>query len=389
MAWGLLPTGFAVKPLEAIQEDLLAAQRANIDPTLDGSAEAVLGQLNGIYGSGLAEVWELLGAVHAARDPDRATFDALDGTGALSATRRKAAKKGAVSANATLAAGMTLAAGAIAFVQGQPTNRWVLLAPITNPGGAPAPIAGTWEAEQTGPIAAPAGTLTGIATPVFGWTAVSNPLDAIPGTNVETDSEYRARRASELATGGTAPLDAIRADIARVAGVLQVAVFANDTDFADSAGRPPHSVEAMVLGGTDQAVADQLWKSKGAGIQTHGGVTTTVLDSQGINRAVKHSRPTLRDVWVAIELKRDPSAYAGNLAVQTAVQAWHDANLRMGSQVTLARVITLTQQVAGVTDVVSVKLGFASGDVHALNLEVGARDLADLDTARITVAVLG
>ena len=42
----------------------------------------------------------------------------------------------------------------------------------------------------------------------------------------------------------------------------------NDT--TDAAGRPPHSIEIVVQGGTDEDVANIIWKNKAGGIRAYG-----------------------------------------------------------------------------------------------------------------------
>ena len=56
-------------------------------------------------------------------------------------------------------------------------------------------------------------------------------------------------------------------------------------------GMPPKSIEAIVQGGTNEEVASVLWEVKGAGIETFGNTTETILDSYGIARTVKLTRP--------------------------------------------------------------------------------------------------
>jgi uncharacterized phage protein gp47/JayE len=392
VTFGITAEGFVRKTAEDILAEMTADLRADVDPAVDTSAESVIGQLLAPFVAQLAPVWELGEAAYNGRSRAGASGAQLTATCALTGTERAARTKGAVTLTLTVAAMHTIPPGSVAHVDGQPTNRWVTLEAAVNATGAPVTRDVAAEAETAGAIPANAATITAIATPVSGWTAVTNALDAVPGFDDETDPELRARTELELSSGGTSPADALRADLLdqdNVPGVLQVIVTPNDTDFADDQNRPPHSVECLVLGGDDQDIADTIWASKASGIRAYGGTTTSVLDADGASHVVQFSRPSIRDVWVAIELKRNASTYAGNGAVASAVQAWHDANLRMGSPVLLARVSSLTLSVAGVTDVVSVKLGFAELDVSAANLEVGPRDLADLDTARIAVTALG
>jgi uncharacterized phage protein gp47/JayE len=391
--FGITPTGFVRKTVEDIVGEIADDLRADIAPDIDTSAESLLGQIIAPFATQLGAVWEGLEAAYNGRSRAAAGGAQLVATCALTGTVKRARTKGTVPLRLTVAAMSTVPAGSVAQVDGQPTNRWVTLADAVNATGAPAQRTVDAEAQTAGAVPANASTITVIATPVSGWTAVTNDADATPGLDDETDPQLRARTEASLATGGTSPTDALRAallDPRTVPGVLQVVVTPNDTDFADDQNRPPHSVECLVLGGDDQVIADAIWANKASGIQAYGSSTWTVLDADGASHVVRFSRPTTRSVHVVIELRRDASTYAGDAAVKSAVQAWHDANLRMGQPVLLARVSSLALAVAGVTNVVRVLLGLAEPpDVGAADLEVGPRDLADLDTANIDVTVLG
>lgn len=150
---------------------------------------------------------------------------------------------------------------------------------------------------------APAGTLVDIETPVSGWTGVEQYLDVTPGRDRESDPELRLRRERSLRIAGGGTVEGIRARLLNdVADVTAVSIIENRSDEEDSAGRPPHSYEAVVTGGTDEAVANEIWQSKPAGIETIGDVTVTVLDSQGNNQAISFSRPIGVYIWVRMDV---------------------------------------------------------------------------------------
>lgn len=98
--------------------------------------------------------------------------------------------------------------------------------------GQPAQGIGSATATQTGPLFAPAGTLTVINSPISGWNAVNNPLDAIPGTNIETDTEALARRNTLLAENANGPIQSIVEKVLEVPGVMQALPFENLTQAA-------------------------------------------------------------------------------------------------------------------------------------------------------------
>lgn len=93
--------------------------------------------------------------------------------------------------------------------------------------GAPAQGIGSATCTQTGPNPVPAGFLSVIGSPVSGWTAVTNPLDCITGTNAENDTEALARRDTELAANANGPVDAIAAKVEKVTNVVKAIGFQN------------------------------------------------------------------------------------------------------------------------------------------------------------------
>lgn len=388
---GLTATGFEAKTAAEILSDVEAAQKAALGSDLDVSAEQPLGQINAILAAKLRELWELAEVVYNARVPAGATYAALDGVAEITAIERLAATYGTVTLTVTLGAGVTLPAGAIASVTGQPANRWVTTAAATNSSGVQAPVSVAARAETAGLYRANAGTITVIATPTTGWVSVTNASDAAPGAPAETDAQLRRRRDTTIRAGGSSPLDAVRLALSEVSSVTQVRVFSNDTDAVDSDGRPPHSIDAIVVGGTDQAVADALWAAKAAGIETWGSTAATVTDEGGVSRSVSFSRPTVVNVYVTATVERDPSVYptaAALLAVVgTALAAVGDL-LQVGEVVRVELLRSTIFRLPGVIDVPSVRLGRAASPVGTGNLLVGRRELASLDSSRVAV-VLG
>lgn len=388
---GLTATGFEAKTTAEILSDIETAQKAALGADLDVSAEQPLGQMNTIVASALRELWELAGVLYAARVPNGASGAALDGVAEITAVERLAATYGTVTLSVTLGAGVTLAAGAVASVTGQPTNRWVTTAAATNASGVQAAVSVAARAESAGLVRANAGTIAVIATPATGWVSVTNASDATPGAAAETDPQLRRRRDTVIRAGGSSPLDAVRAALLAVSGVTQVRAFENATDTTDSDGRPPHSLDVIVVGGTDQAVADALWAAKAAGIQTWGTTAMAVTDEGGVSRAVSFSRPDTALVYVTATVERDPLVYptaATLLAVVGPALAAVGDLLQVGEVVRVEALRSTIFRLPGVIDVPSVTLGRAVSPTGTSNLIIGRRELADLDSSRVVV-VLG
>lgn len=320
---GLESTGWVPKTVEELRgeaEDLIRAAQGD---DVDVSAEGVYGPLIAALSTKLGELWELVGSVYNARVPAGASGAALEALCELApGIERRDATRGTVTLSVTLNAGVTLPTGSRASVSGEPSNAWVTTEDVTNSGGSPATASVAAEALDTGRTLANAGTITVIATPVTGWTAVTNAADATPGLEIETDAELRLRREQRLQRAGSSPIDAIAAEVEEVDGVTQCRAWENATDYTDALGRPPHSVEVMVLGGGDEDIARAIWAAKAAGIQTHGTESpVTFTDTRGVSRTVTFSRPTDYDLYATIVVVSDPATYAGDSAVSAAFLA--------------------------------------------------------------------
>lgn len=258
--------------------------------------------------------------------------------------------------------------------------------PATGTMDADPATAGTASAVSTGSIQALAGTLDQIVTPTPGWTRVDNFADATKGSAAETDAAFRTRRIAALLGSGSATLEAIRGAMLTITNVTQAVVFENVSDLTDINGRPPHSVEALVVGGIDQSILDELFNKKSAGIETFGSTSGTVIDSQGNNHTISFSRPTSINIYLELDLTVDANYPAdGDAQVQTRVLAYGDA-LQIGEDVIVNPVlISSFADVPGITDVV-VRIGTAPSPTLDTNIAIAATEVADFDSARITIA---
>jgi len=144
------------------------------------------------------------------------------------------------------ATGFNMTFGALAAVVGQPTtgalaqplftvasNTMMAGSNVTNIKivnsvvGAPAQGIGAATCTVTGINFIGANTLTVIGSPRAGWTGVTNQLDCLTGTNVETDTEAMVRRAQNLQANANGPLDSIVEKVRALTGVTNVKGFQN------------------------------------------------------------------------------------------------------------------------------------------------------------------
>lgn len=387
MPAGVSSTGLQIKTFEELFSEMEAELLSNVDPEIDTSEDAAIGQILRNAAKKLAEVWELLDTAYGAFDESNAQGSLLEAVAGLTGTYREAATKGRVTINCVLAAGTSLTPlHAVRHVTDE-TSVWHPVAGIT------AAITGTvpvlFECERTGVVEAAAGTLAVIVTPVAGWSSATNPLDAEPGRAQETIEELRIRRREELRAQGGCTLAATHADVLLVEGVRSVAVFENDTSVTVGT-LPPHSFEVVIWDGVtldadDADIFAAVRASKPSGIQAVGSITTTLTDEvtgQPINLAF--SRVTQVPITVDLTLAIDAATFPldGVAQVKAAVAKYGDA-LKAGNDVFRLGVMAKALTIPGVKDVNACTLNGGTS-----NIAIGQRQIATFDTSAVFVSTV-
>ena len=211
----------------------------------------------------------------------------------------------------------------------------------------------------------------------------------------------RVTREAELSQAGVADPDAIRAALLQITGVTSATVFVNNTDvetgtLAQNNVMPPHSVEALVLGGTDQLIFDVLFGSVAGGIAFVGSTVGTSTDSQGVAQPVKFSRPTAINIYVDITYVKDPATYPadGDAQVKAAISAYGQKQVTGKDAVASSVAASIfpvyvngikVAGVVGVLDVTQTFIGTAPAPASSVTINCSDRQLAVFDTSRVTV----
>lgn len=392
---GLTSTGFVAKTAQEIIADLETAQRATVDGSLNTSATGVIANLNASFGLQLAQVWELLGEIYDAHDPNSAQGVAADHNGALSGATRLDHTKSTVTLRLTMDAHTTVLAGSVVSMDGDGSVRFVTLDDVITLGSG-ATLDVRAEAEDFGAIHAGADTLTQIESPTSGWTAVTNPSAAEAGQDVETDEAYRARRVQEIASEGGSTTAGIIADLRKLTPLVrEVHPIENDTDDTVD-GLPPHSFEIVVLydGSADEdatSIAETIWKNKPAGIQPVGTEHVVITDSEGTLQDVYFTRPTLVAINVNYLATVDGTYVPGGVQVSLKKVATADptnpAYFGVGRTVYLAQLLAAGLKAVGV---INLTLDIARDPTvpgspvpatPAATIAIGPRELATFDGA--------
>jgi len=142
----------------------------------------------------------------------------------------------------------------------------------------------------------------------------------------------------------------------------------------------------LALGGTDQDILQGIFDKKSGGINTFGSTSGTVTDSQGDDHTLNFSRPSSVAIWIEIDLTITAD-FPGVSEVEDRILASGDT-LDIGEDVIVyPSLIGSFDDVPGITDV-AIRIGTAISPTLDNNIIINETELADFDSARLTVITL-
>lgn len=253
-------------------------------------------------------------------------------------------------------------------------------------------------AVKTGPVLVLGNTINQIMTPINGWQSVNNPNQGTLGTLLETDNQLRIRRALSLRLPGASSVAAIQAKLLNdVTGVSKVLIYENQSNVVDGNNNPPHSFQTVVVGGSDNDIANMIWQVKPAGIMTYGNTTVTITDFSGNPQGVSFSRPVNIYIWIdctitCINESTFPADGLDNIA--KALVNYGTANFNIGEEVfwqeffaPIYQTINTNIVNASLTFAASLTLGGPPGPYSAANIVMGENEIAVFNIALINMTL--
>jgi hypothetical protein len=278
----------------------------NLDPsTPDGLKLAHDAEVFGVLDETLQQAYN-------SKDPNKAVGIDLDIICALTGTTRSEGTPSNVAVTLTGTTGTIIPAGK--RIESTTTgSRWTIDQTVTL-------VAGTASTTATctivGPTQADIATLTNIVDIVGGWTGVSNPSVATPGTDEQLDASLRIERATSVGRPGNNQIDSMLGELFAVSGVRRVKIYENDTNSAavdpvnNPWGLPAHSISVIVDGGAIADVGMAIYIKKNPGVllnQSGTPVSTTVISPKypTNSKLIRWATPLYLDMIVAVTVKTD------------------------------------------------------------------------------------
>ncbi len=241
----------------------------------------------------------------------------------------------------------------------------------------------------------PANTITEIITPIAGLQSVTNPQPTKEGRNAEIDKEFRERYYISIARAGASTIDSITASLLDVEDVRTALVIENTTNEVDAEGRPPKSIQCYVLGGTKKQVAEAIFSTKPAGIETYGYEVETVTDLSGRVHYIRFGYAEVIPIFINISLIRN-SKYRpdGDKLIKSEIIKYiggydYDGQLYNGlnieQDVIFTRLVTAISKVDGVDDF-TLTIGLSLDELQSSNIKIPPVKVAETSLDRIVIS---
>ena len=300
-------------------------------------------QLLSILALSASDCMQAIQLAYNNRSPVTAIGAALDTLVKLNGLARKKASFSTCLVVLTGTPGTVINNGVVRDING---NNWDLPGTVTLDGGGTATVTAVCETPGAINITA-SGQLSIIFTPTAGWSSVNNGSNvAVVGQPVETDAQLRGRQAISVELPSITILAGTIAAIAATLGVTRYNVLENPTNATDANGLPPHSVSAVVEGGTDLDVATAIFNNRGIGPLTFGTTTVNVVDpNSGIVTPISFIRPSLVPVYVVVNAHLLSGGTSAALTAMGAAIVNYLNSLQIGERVNYASLVAAAMSV--------------------------------------------
>lgn len=376
--------GLHVPTYADIRDDLIAQFKAIYGEDIYLGNDSQDYQMISAFALKTYDTMQMLQIVYNNQSTKTAVGTGLSSRVKLNGLRRKTATYSTCVLTLTGVPGTTIPAGIVEDTQGR---KW-LLPENTRFDGETLEI--TAQCQDLGAIEAPVGTIAKISNPQYGWLTATNKVPAIKGRPIETDEELRRRQSISTAIPSQNMVNSTIAGIASVAGVTRYKVYENDTNSTDENGIPSHSIAAVVEGGLDGAVAEQIYLRKGPGCGTYGTTTIIYTNSDGLKNEIRFFRPSYQKISVKVAVKKYATyttAVEGD--IRRNIASYID-RLGIGGNVTSTGILTAIA--ASVDDALhppfalqSVQLGKDGGVLGVADIEIPYNAIAKSESVTVEV----
>lgn len=276
------------------------------DANLDQSSPD--GQCLNIFAQGGTDIRELLMQIYNSFDPDNCSGRVLDSRCAINNIFRKGGTFTTVPIDVTVDRTVTLEGldenyndpNATGYtIQDGAGNQFILVSTQTLQSGTTRIL---FRAKEIGAVQTTLNTITTPVTVVLGVVSVNNPVDATEGVNEETDYQLKIRRRQSVSIGSSGYLNGLLATVLQLDGVTDAALYENFTGETDANGTPAHCMWLVVEGGSDDEIADAIYRKKSYGCNMRGDITYTITTVSHQQFIARWDEPTIQNLYIKFNI---------------------------------------------------------------------------------------
>lgn len=301
--------GLQLKTLTEIREELVEGLQAIYGININVDQNSQDGQQLNLYAQGAVDLREVLQQINTGFDPDQSFGRVLDQRVAINGITRNGGTYTLAPIEITTDRAINLiglddqsdellpTVSNLFTVRDNAGTEFYLLDSISIT--VPETRSLTFRAAAIGVVEVQVNTITEPVTVIAGITGINNPSGALSiGVNEESDAFLKVRRRSSVAIPSQGYLDGIEANLANLNGVAVARVYENNTNVTDSNGIPPHSIWAIVEGGSDEDIGNILYVMKSSGSGMRGNETVIINRPNGTLFTANYDRPEFEDLYI-------------------------------------------------------------------------------------------
>lgn len=262
---------------------------------------------------------------------------------------------------------------------------------------------GDFLAIEKGAIECPANSLNQIVTAIIGWTSINNSVAGETGLDGESDNELRQNLPNKQYQGKSL-VKSIESAILEIEDVKSAFVVDNTNSASKTIvnGRdsnrnivlPAHSLYVCVDGGTNQAIAEAINRTRSLGCSYASSNNATTVGTGTTAETIKFDTLTTGGytvpIYVDITIKTGSS---NNLteAVKSAIESYANNEiesvdgLKLGVNVSSFEIACAVNAQIPELYVVSVKIGLSDNAINLDSVIIGANEKATISADHITV----
>lgn len=396
--FGMTPQGFVPKRLADVLESLnekiadITDDTTGEKPFVNESADSVLGQFTQIIAEEISICWENAYLASQQFDPINASGVPLRGLVQLNGIIPSDGSYTEIAMTLGGTYGTVVPKGSIIASQdGKQSYKTVDAATIGEAGTVTVNAVCT----EKGPQEPEANTIIVIKTPIFGWRSASNTSTVSVGTNPETDTQLHIKQEQATSETSYRQVDAIIAGILNVPGVTFARLYVNNGLTTDANGITGKTCAPVVVGGTDEDVAEAIRIKCGTLDKFQGSTSVTYTGELGDTQVVSFYRPTEIPIYISIDISQTEYSTLTTDGIDQIKQAIVDYALYdqrgqtgfpPGADVVISRLYTPINSVSGFK-VNSLLIGTSSDSLAASDIPIAWNEIAKFTTDNITITV--